>query len=125
MREAVDSSRQGARLARVGAVLSAIFAIAAAAPAEAPRTGAPSVGAPKAPAYTTVTDPPPEEPAPAGPAKTTFPWRNLEGKFWQVVAAAPEDPRITDLREGTRGACATGMVEVAGRMKDDSGDYFG
>jgi hypothetical protein len=125
MREAVDSSRRGARLARVGAVLSAIFAIAAAAPAQAPRTSAPSVGAPKAPAYTTVTDPPPEEPAPAGPAKTTFPWRNLEGKFWQVVAAAPEDPRITDLREGTRGACATGMVEVAGRMKDDSGDYFG
>lgn len=68
----------------------------------------------------------PLELLPTTAARTRFPWRNLEGKFWQVVAqTTPEDPAVTDLREGTRGACGGGMVEVKGRMKDDAGDWFG
>lgn len=69
----------------------------------------------------------PLDPPPAGGVgRPNFPWRVIEGKFWQVVASTPsEEPRVTDLREGNRGACKAGMIEVAGRMKDDSGDLFG
>lgn len=126
-------------------VLSAVFAVGAApsprddsaAPALriAPQAVTRSLGptlVPNAVLATSEPGPQPGEPAPfeatpSAPAShTTFPWRVLEGKFWQVVAQAPsEAPQVTDRREGNRGACPTGMVEVAGRMKDDSGDYFG
>lgn len=63
---------------------------------------------------------------PGGPARAIHPWRVIDGKYWQIVTTTPgEDPRVTDAREGNRGSCAPGMIEVAGRMKDDSGDYFG
>ena len=68
----------------------------------------------------------PLDPPASSARRPNFPWRVIDGKFWQVVAATPsEDPRVTDLREGNRGACNAGMIEVAGRMKDDSGDLFG
>ncbi len=46
-------------------------------------------------------------------------WRLVDQKHWQVVGAEPEDPRITDKLEGTRGDCGDGQVEVKGNMKAD------
>ncbi len=47
-------------------------------------------------------------------------WRLVADKHWQLVAADVESADVTDAREGTRGACAEGMVEVQGDMKLDS-----
>jgi hypothetical protein len=44
-------------------------------------------------------------------------WQQLEGKYWQIVSPGMEDVAVTDAAEGTRGACAPGMVEIRGRMK--------
>jgi len=44
-------------------------------------------------------------------------WQLVNGKHWQIVSSAVEDTARTDEAEGTRGACAPGMVTVAGRMK--------
>jgi sulfatase modifying factor 1 len=44
-------------------------------------------------------------------------WQELEGKYWQIASPNAEDPYVTDAAERTRGACATGMVEIRGRMK--------
>ncbi len=53
-------------------------------------------------------------------------WRLLDDAFWQVAGLGDiEPPAITDAREGTRGACSEGMVEVRGQMKDDAGHWFG
>jgi Sulfatase-modifying factor enzyme 1 len=46
-------------------------------------------------------------------------WRLIEGKQWQIVSTDIEDVATTDAREGTRGNCPPGMVEVSGRMKAD------
>jgi sulfatase modifying factor 1 len=47
------------------------------------------------------------------------PWRLLEGRHWQIVGDEGEAPEATDAREGNRGSCSPGMVEVAGQMKAD------
>jgi hypothetical protein len=44
-------------------------------------------------------------------------WRVVEGKHWQVIGQDGEAPEVTDAREGNRGACAPGMVEVKGKMR--------
>jgi hypothetical protein len=44
-------------------------------------------------------------------------WRLVMGKDWQIVHRFSEAPHVTDEREGNRGACPLGMVEVRGRMK--------
>ena len=44
-------------------------------------------------------------------------WRSIDGKYWQVVTPPGEDPAVTDAREGNRGACPAGMVEIKGKMK--------
>jgi len=44
-------------------------------------------------------------------------WRLVAGKHWQIVGPRGEDPAVTDAREGTRGTCPAGMVEVQGKMK--------
>lgn len=46
-------------------------------------------------------------------------WRLIDGRYWQITEGAGEEPSATDAREGTRGACPEGMVEVRGRMKTD------
>ncbi len=46
-------------------------------------------------------------------------WRSVDGRYWQIATSEGEDPAITDAAEGTRGACAPGMVEVKGNMKAD------
>jgi hypothetical protein len=48
-----------------------------------------------------------------------FEWQALGGAHWQIVSAEIEDPRVTDAREGTRGGCPAGMVQVRGHMKMD------
>jgi hypothetical protein len=53
---------------------------------------------------------PPRAPAPRD-------WRLVDGRSWQIASAPGESPEITDLAEGTRGACPAGMVSVAGKMK--------
>jgi formylglycine-generating enzyme len=53
-------------------------------------------------------------------SETARPWRLVNGHHWQVVEAEPaEDVPDTDAREGTRGACPEGMVDVEGSMKVD------
>jgi formylglycine-generating enzyme len=52
-------------------------------------------------------------------------WNLIDRLHWQVVAsAAPEPTAETDAREGTRGACAPGMVDVQGeyRLAPDGSD---
>lgn len=52
-------------------------------------------------------------------------WRLVDGKHWQIVSkVAPEAPEVTDAREGTRGRCTEGMVEVEGQMMSQGGGYF-
>ncbi len=71
---------------------------------------------------------PQEHPAlhPSEGAGLRFSWQVHEGKFWQIAHGSPgEPPATTDAREGTRGQCPPGMVDVRGRMKSDSGDWFG
>ncbi len=48
-----------------------------------------------------------------------FPWRNVRGRHWQIISTELEEPSDTDAREGTRGSCPVGMVEVAGNMLQD------
>lgn len=54
-----------------------------------------------------------------GPRSSAHEWQVVGGKNWQIVAAGPEDPAVTDAQEGTRGDCPPGMIEVGGRMKLD------
>ena len=42
---------------------------------------------------------------------------SLWGHSWQIVGPAGEPTSVTDEREGNRGACMPGQVEVAGNMK--------
>ena len=44
-------------------------------------------------------------------------WREVGTNHWQIVSPPGEAPDVTDAREGTRGACAAGMVEVKGAMR--------
>ena len=58
----------------------------------------------------------PKAPSAARP-RIEHEWQQLEGKYWQIVSPGMEDVAVTDAEEGTRGACAAGMVEIRGRMK--------
>ena len=51
-----------------------------------------------------------------GPAQQRE-WHQVNGKFWQIVGPRGEEPEVTDAREGGRGSCAAGQIEVAGKMK--------
>ncbi len=48
-----------------------------------------------------------------------FNWRLVEGKHWQIISDAAEDRAETDRREGNRGACGEGMIEIEGKMRMD------
>jgi hypothetical protein len=49
-------------------------------------------------------------------------WRLVDGRHWQIDNPSAEPKEETDAREGTRGACQPGMVEVKGRMKLDGAE---
>jgi formylglycine-generating enzyme required for sulfatase activity len=49
-------------------------------------------------------------------------WRHVDGKYWQIVTPAGEDPAVTDAREGNRGACLPGMVEIKGQYRATPGE---
>lgn len=51
-------------------------------------------------------------------------WHLREGKHWQIDSGAAEDPAVIDAAEGTRGACAVGMVEIEGQMKAAAAQYL-
>ena len=53
------------------------------------------------------------------PGAPSRPWTLVGGKHWQIASTDSEDPSVTAGAEGTRGACAPGMVEVRGAMKVD------
>jgi hypothetical protein len=55
----------------------------------------------------------PEDPAP--PANRE--WKLIWGRSWQISGPAGESTAVTDAREGNRGACLPGQVEVSGNMK--------
>ncbi len=46
-------------------------------------------------------------------------WHLVRGHHWQIVAMTSEPVAETDAREGNRGACGPGMIEVSGNMKTD------
>ena len=50
-------------------------------------------------------------------------WQLVNGEHWQIISSGGEDASVTDEAEGTRGACAPGMVKAAGRMKVDGWGY--
>jgi hypothetical protein len=56
--------------------------------------------------------------APTTEPRPLRPWRQIEGKEWQLIAAAPEGDAGDD-DAGPRGQCPPGMVEAAGSMKLD------
>jgi len=53
------------------------------------------------------------------PHATSHAWRFVNDRNWQIVSTPTETRAQTDAREGTRGVCAEGMVEVDGEMKDN------
>lgn len=46
-------------------------------------------------------------------------WQLINDKHWQMISNDYEAPEITDAREGNRGICPAGMVEIKGNMKLD------
>ena len=46
-------------------------------------------------------------------------WRFVEGKYWSISSPDAEAASLTDAVERTSGVCAAGMIEIAGRMKQD------
>jgi hypothetical protein len=50
-------------------------------------------------------------------ADPTRAWHLVSGRHWQIDGPRGEDAAITDAREGNRGSCGAGMIEVAGKMK--------
>jgi len=49
-------------------------------------------------------------------------WRKVDGKYWQIAGPAGEDPAVTDAREGNKGACGAGMVEIKGKYRSTQGE---
>jgi len=50
-----------------------------------------------------------------------FEWKSIDKRHWQAVAPGPSEPTdVTDAREGNRGSCPPGMVDVFGKLKLDS-----
>ena len=57
----------------------------------------------------------------AAAERPLHPWQLIDGRHWQIVSSASEEPEVTDASEETRGRCSEGMVEVEGRMMVDEG----
>ena len=51
------------------------------------------------------------------PAPLAHEWTLIDGKYWQIAGSAGEDTATTDAREGNRGACTAGMIEVKGKYR--------
>lgn len=49
-------------------------------------------------------------------------WNHVDGKWWQIASPPGEAPEITDAREGNRGKCGAGMVEIKGEYHETSGE---
>ncbi|RLB53621.1 MAG: hypothetical protein DRI90_20975 [Deltaproteobacteria bacterium] len=49
-------------------------------------------------------------------------WRSVRGRHWQIISTEFEEDSATDAREGTRGGCPAGMVDVQGKMKLEPDD---
>jgi formylglycine-generating enzyme len=49
-------------------------------------------------------------------------WTLVDRKHWQLKTSHGEPTEVTDTREGNRGACPAGMVEVEGKMKQGNID---
>lgn len=57
----------------------------------------------------------------AGSPAPRFEWKSVDKKHWQAVSTTPSEPTdTTDAREGNRGACPPGMVDVVGKFKLDA-----
>lgn len=53
------------------------------------------------------------------PRPLSHEWRLVRSKHWQIIASTSEPIATTDMLEGNRGSCPTGMIEVKGNMKVD------
>jgi formylglycine-generating enzyme len=53
------------------------------------------------------------------PPKLNHEWILVDDSHWRIVAPPGEDPVVTDAREGNRGRCTPGMIEVSGEMLVD------
>jgi hypothetical protein len=56
-------------------------------------------------------------PSPDDPSPTNREWKLIWGRSWQISSPAGESTAVTDAREGNRGACLPGQIEVSGNMK--------
>jgi formylglycine-generating enzyme len=73
-----------------------------------------SVRPPEVPTVNERTAPNSALPAPTSAGSA---WQLIDGKYWQRQSHQVESTEVTDTREGNRGACPAGMVEVQGTMK--------
>jgi formylglycine-generating enzyme len=64
-----------------------------------------------------IAEPEADAPEPVVAKEARREWRLVAHRHWQLAGGEPEDPDVTDAREGNRGSCPRGMVEVRGRMK--------
>lgn len=48
--------------------------------------------------------------------ETKHKWRVVKDRHWQIISTDWEEASLTDEREGNRGQCSEGMVEVSGNM---------
>ncbi|HEY8072639.1 MAG TPA: SUMF1/EgtB/PvdO family nonheme iron enzyme [Labilithrix sp.] len=48
---------------------------------------------------------------------TSHEWSEVGANHWQIVTPDGESTDVTDAREGNRGACAAGMIEIKGKMR--------
>ncbi len=46
-------------------------------------------------------------------------WKLVDNKHWQITSSYYEDPTLTDAIENNKGECATGMIQIKGKMKLD------
>jgi formylglycine-generating enzyme len=54
----------------------------------------------------------------AGKATDRYVWNRIDKKHWQAISSDPSEPTAeTDQREGTRGRCLPGMVDIQGEYR--------
>jgi formylglycine-generating enzyme len=110
---------------RAGLIITgALFGVALWGPSSAaPPTGGPTPlnNGGVNPSPETKVDLPGAPKTPADPLteKSARQWQLISGRHWQIMGPPGEDTAVTDAREKNRGACPAGMIDVAGKMKQN------
>lgn len=106
------------RMMTLGGTLTVLWLITASSASEALADPKLAVGAlPNRVEEKHLLAPSPDPASPSSGAPNVSEWRLIDGRHWQHLSESVEDAAVTDAREGNRGACPSGMVEVEGAMK--------